>query len=312
MSFVNVSLNSFDDKEMLSLTYRVQFRTNANQYPLDQSLSDWADIGQHLKMQMVCPKPITNPFELIILTEINKENSFQFEGVLIVIDLNIVMAETLEKKDTIVKRIFKPGSKWSLGSYNSSKVSTLDFRLKFVLIKTLDFTSNLSYVFSPPSKTPFIGFLNNKTYSDCCLQLKRNDQKIWVNTRILSSQCNFFAKMLQEEWSNVKKNENNAQELIDLSNWSDEVIVGCILHLYAGWLPGTKICDEVIKQLNKKASDLEYNLHTLSELAETAKMIELDVLAFFCLREIKKLADQEMDSIPLDTKQFAIKRGTKY
>ncbi|KAJ1509006.1 hypothetical protein HMI54_014651 [Coelomomyces lativittatus] len=300
MSMVHVSLVSFDDYEILSLTYKAWFgKIGKDQnYPYNhkQSISGWAGIGEHLKMRMVCPEPVDEPFEFILSTELKNTNDFPFEGVLVVIELIIFIAEIFEKKDTIIKKIFFPGSSWSLGSYSLSEITSLNFNLKFVLIKEFDFTSNLLYCFSPPSKTPLIRFLNKKVHSNGCFQLKKNDQKIWVNKNILSSQSIFFAKMLQEEWPNVNTNDKNANELIDLSNWSDKVIISCVLHLYTGWLPGTVICEEVYTQFNIKASDLEFNLHTLGELAETANMIELNVLEIFSLMEIKKLAHQKIDS----------------
>ncbi|KAJ1514232.1 hypothetical protein HMI56_000891, partial [Coelomomyces lativittatus] len=287
------------DKEIPSLAYKVQLGTlshyNSHPYPHDQSISEWAVLGEYLKMQIFCPKPQINPYEFFLSTELAEKNDFLFEGLLVVFDLTIFIAEKFKTKETIIKKLFFPSLKLSLGSYSPSNASSLDFHLKFFLIKAFDFTSNLSFSFSPPSKTPLITFLNNKTYSDGFLQFKENGKKLWVNRKVLSSQCTFFAKMFQKEWSDKNKN-GSTHELIDLSNWSDEVIVACILHIYAGWLPGTSVCDEVFKQLNMKASDFQFNIHILCELAETAKMIELNVLELFCFMELKKMVNQEIDS----------------
>ncbi|KAJ1502331.1 hypothetical protein HMI56_002752 [Coelomomyces lativittatus] len=233
---------------------------------------------------------ITTKVFLKLIVSKCQEGERYFEGVLIDFSLGFFgFSNKVVQGKSLFKRLFLPDASVDLGEFEFLLRNYFTFVLKFNFIYPFNFNSCLVFSFTPPSKTPFFRYLNNKEASDCCFQLITTKQELWVRKDIITFECSFFEKMLLGGWSRKLEDKINAP-------WSDKVFLGCILHLYTGWLPGTPICEEVFEKLNINSSTLNLDATDLSELYEVAKMLELRALSYFTLSHVIEIAEKEQAS----------------
>ncbi|KAJ1512185.1 hypothetical protein HMI55_006326 [Coelomomyces lativittatus] len=232
-------------------------------------------------------------FLTLSISQLQKNEVF-YQGALI--DLSIVCfyhSLIIDQQKNMNRTICFPHASWDLGEYKTFSswlnTSQITLRLTFEFMYPFNLNSSLVFSFTEPSKTPFFRYLNNKEASDCCFQLK-NNQELWVRKDIITFECSYFQKLLLGDRA-INFNDKIA------SPWGDKLFICCILHLYTGWLPGSPICNEVFERLNLTRSSLKLDSAFLSELYELAKNIELQSLAYFSLKQVQNLAKQYQASL---------------